>query len=76
VLDVSTTASYLQLYTSSYLDGSLVGKSGAGYLRHAAVCLECHGYPDGVNVPALGDIVLRPGRVERHTTAYSFHFAG
>ncbi len=76
VLDVSTTASYLQLYTSSYLDGSLVGKSGAGYLRHAAVCLECHGYPDGVNVPALGDIVLRPGRVERHTTAYSFHCAG
>jgi len=72
VLNVSTTEAYLQLYTAVSLDGSLVGKSGVPYGRHAGVCLECHGYPDGPNVPALGDIILRPGHPQRHTTAYAF----
>jgi aldose 1-epimerase len=72
VLEVSTTAPYLQLYTGASLDGSLMGKSGVVYQRHAGVCLECEGYPDGVNTPALGDIILRPGQPRRETTAYAF----
>jgi aldose 1-epimerase len=76
LLDVSTTASHLQLYTGASLDGSLIGKSGIPYTRHAGLCLECEGYPDGVNTPALGDTVLRPGKPRREMTAYAFLTSG
>ncbi len=72
VLEVSTTEPYLQFYTGKFLDGSLAGKSGSCYEQHAGVCLECHGYPDGVNNPGMGDILLRPGEVQRSKTAYAF----
>lgn len=72
VLDVSSTETHLQLYTGVTLDGFLVGKSGIPYTRHAGLCLECEGYPDGVNVPEMGDIVLRPGFPRRQATAYAF----
>ena len=75
VLDVTTTESYLQLYTGAGLDGTLTGKSGVPYARHAGVCLECEGYPDGANAPGLGDIILRPGHPQRQTTAYAFSIA-
>lgn len=71
-LDVSTTESHLQLYTGAMLDGSLTGKSGVAYARHAGVCLECHGYPDGANAPDFSDNILRPERPQRHTTMYAF----
>jgi len=71
-LDISSTESHLQLYTSAALDGSLIGKSGARYARHGAVCLECHGYPDGANATSFCDNVLRPGQPQRHTTMYAF----
>lgn len=73
VLEISTTASYLQLYTSRGLDGSLTGKSGTAYPAYSGVCLECEGYPDGAGTPALGDIVLRPGESKREVTRYAFH---
>ncbi len=69
---VQTTEGCLQLYVASSLNGALIGKSGRPYGRHAGVCLECEGYPDGPNTPALGDIILRPGHTARQTTAYSF----
>jgi aldose 1-epimerase len=71
-LTVSTSENSLQFYTGRYLDGTLVGKSGRSYESHAGLCLECQGYPDGANTPALGDIILRPGHPLRHTTIYAF----
>jgi aldose 1-epimerase len=71
-LEVMTTSNYLQLYTGAALDGSVIGKSDVPYMRHAGVCLECEGYPDGANVPSMGNIILQPGRVQRETTAYAF----
>jgi len=71
-LNISTTESHLQLYTSAALDGSLVGKSGVPYVKHAAVCLECHGYPDGANATSFCDNILRPGLPRRHITKYAF----
>jgi aldose 1-epimerase len=76
VLEVSTTNTHLQFYTGAGLDGSLIGKSGAPYPRFAGLCLECEGYPDGVNTPELGDIIVRPGRPQRHITAYAFSTSG
>ncbi len=72
VLEVTTTAPYLQLYTGAALDGSVIGKSGIAYRRHAGVCLECQEYADGANTPALGDTILRPGQLRRNTTVYAF----
>lgn len=72
ILDVFTTEEYMQLYTGVGLDGAVTGKSGSPYLRYAGVSLECEGYPDGVNVPAMGDILLRPGEIRQRTTAYAF----
>ncbi|MGI0134964.1 MAG: aldose epimerase family protein [Candidatus Micrarchaeaceae archaeon] len=71
-LEVSTTATHLQLYTATALDGSWMGKSGAAYPKYAGVCLECEGYPDGANQPHLGDIILRPGSPTREVTRYAF----
>lgn len=72
VLTVRTTEDCVQLYTGVSLDGSLRGKSGTPYGPHHGFCLECEGYPDGVNVPALGDIIVHPGQPRRHTTVYAF----
>ncbi len=71
-LNVSTTETHLQLYTAAALDGTLTGKSGVRYGRHAGICLECHGYPDGANAPLFSDNILRPERPQRHTTMYAF----
>jgi aldose 1-epimerase len=72
VLRVLTNEQYLQLYTSRAFDGTLIGKSGQPYARHAGICLECQGYPDGPNNPEMGDIILRPGQIFNRTTLYSF----
>ena len=72
ILDVSTTDAYIQLYTGAGLDGSVIGKSGARYARHAGLSLECEGYPDGENASSMGDILLRPGEIRQQTTAYAF----
>jgi len=72
VLEVYTDESGLQFYTGSALDGTQVGKSGRAYGPHAGLCLECQGYPDGASLPALGDILVRPGQPQRRTTHYAF----
>jgi aldose 1-epimerase len=71
-MEVSTTEDCLQLYTGAKLDGKLVGKSGRAYGPLGGLCLECEGYPDGANVPELGEIILRPGRVARQRSVYAF----
>jgi len=72
VLNVSTTEAFLQFYTGASLGGSLTGKSGARYGPFSGLCLECQSYPDGANNPGLGNMILRPGEILRHTTAYAF----
>ncbi len=71
-LEISTTATHLQLYTGAALDASLTGKSGDAYPQYAGICLECEGYPDGANRPHLGDIILRPGAPRKEMTTYAF----
>jgi aldose 1-epimerase len=41
ILDVSITTTRLQVYMGAGLDGSLIGKSGVPYQKHAGICLEC-----------------------------------
>ncbi len=74
-MEIFSTAPCVQFYTGVSLDGTLKGKSGRPYARYGGLCLECQGYPNGVNAPALGNIVLRPGQNYRQTTVHKFSFA-
>jgi aldose 1-epimerase len=71
-MEVLTTEPAIVLYTANYLDGSLRGKGGVGYGRHAAVCLETGRPPDAVHQPQFPATVLRPGETYRHTCVYRF----
>jgi aldose 1-epimerase len=70
LLEVHTTHDFLQFYTAAHLDGSIRGKSGRPYVRHGGLCLECQGYPD--SGAGFGDIMVRPGKPQRHRTVYAF----
>jgi aldose 1-epimerase len=72
VLECWTNAPYLQVYTASHLPTHYAGKSGWAYGQFAGLCLECEGYPNGVNAPQMGSIVVRPGDVQRTITIYKF----
>ena len=75
VLEVSTTSPGVQFYTGNYLDGSVVGKGGAAYGRHAGFCLETQDFPDAINkegLPGWPSIILRPGATYEHTVVFSF----
>ena len=71
-MEVLTNERCVQFYTGYYLDGSMSGKSGVPYERHHGFCLECQGYPDGVNHPEIADIVVRPGETYQQRTIYRF----
>jgi aldose 1-epimerase len=71
-MTVLTTNSYLQFYTGRFLDGSHIGKSGIAYGPYAGLCLECQGYPDAADARLRNEILLQPGRAQRHATAYAF----
>ena len=72
VLDVLSTEPAMVLYTGNYLDGTLRGKQGAVYGKHAGVCLETAHLPDSVNRPEFPSIILRPGQTYRQTCIYRF----
>ena len=71
-LTVTTDQPGVQLYSGNFLDGSLVGRGGVGYGRHAGFCLETQHFPDSPNQPAFPNTVLRPGETWRSRTAYAF----
>jgi aldose 1-epimerase len=72
VMEMSTTEPGVQLYTANFLDGSLTGKRGIVYRRHAALCLEAQHWPDSVNQPKFPSTILRPGQTYRQTTVHKF----
>jgi aldose 1-epimerase len=69
----------LQLYTSNFLAGELVGTSGRAYNRRDAFALETQHFPDSphhIDEPEWPSVVLRPGQVLRSRTTYRFGLAG
>ena len=71
-LEVTTTEPGLQLYTGNALDGTLRGKGGHAYGRHAGLCLETQHFPDSPNHLAFPSTILRPGCDFRSRTVISF----
>lgn len=72
LLEISTTEPAIQFYSGNFLDGSIVGKSGARFEKHAGLCLETQHYPDSPNQPAFPTTLLRPGQTFRSTTILKF----
>eukprot|EP01018_Ginkgo_biloba_P037742 Gb_35839 [translate_table: standard] len=70
VLEVWTNAPGLQFYTSNTLQ--IVGKGGAVYKPHSALCLETQGFPNAVNQPNFPSVIVYPGKVYRHTMVFKF----
>jgi aldose 1-epimerase len=72
VLEVSTTAPGLQFYSGNFLDGSLIGREGKSYEKHAGLCLETQHFPDAPNHPNFPSTILRAGEEYRHSTIFRF----
>jgi aldose 1-epimerase len=71
-MEAQTTQPGVQFYTGNFLDGTLTGKNGTAYQRHAGFCLETQHYPDSVNHPSFPSTILHPGQTYHHTTVYRF----
>lgn len=65
MLEVLTTEPYLQFYSGNYLDGSIKGKNGVPYQKHAGLCLE-------PNHPLFKKTLLEPGVPFYSKTIYKF----
>lgn len=72
LLNISTTAPGLQVYTADFGDGGVVGKHGHVYGPRSGICLEPQGFPDAVNHANFPSVLLYPGETYRQTTVYAF----
>jgi aldose 1-epimerase len=71
-MEVLTTEPGIQFYSGNFLDGTLEGKAGVPYQKHAAFCLETQHFPDSVNHPNFPPTVLQPDKTYKTTTVYRF----
>jgi aldose 1-epimerase len=69
-LEVLTTEPGIQFYSGNLLDGTLVGKHGARYRKHAALCLETQHFPNSPNTPQFPSTELRAGEQFASQTVY------
>ncbi|MCP8897701.1 aldose epimerase family protein [Gilvimarinus xylanilyticus] len=72
VLQVHTTEPGIQFYSGNFLDGTLTGKGGEVYEKHAGFCLEPQHFPDSPNQSNFKSIILQPGDVYSSTMTFSF----
>src|SRR5262249_60326548 len=72
VMEMLTTEPGVQFYTGNFLDGTVKGKGGVAYKKHAGFCLETQHYPDSPNKPDFPSVVLRPKQTYRQGTGYPF----
>ena len=63
------------MYTANYLDGSVSGKGGPVYRKHAGIALETQHFPDSPNHPDFPSTLLRAGETYRSQTEFRFGLA-
>jgi aldose 1-epimerase len=71
-LTVTTTEPGVQFYSGNFLDGTLTGRSGKLYGKHAGFCLETQHFPDSPNHPTFPSTQLLPGETYQSVTIFSF----
>ncbi len=75
VLTVETTQPGVQFYSGNFLDGTLHGKHGHVYAKHAGFCLETQHFPDSPNHPKFPTSELKPGETYHEVTIFTFSTA-
>jgi aldose 1-epimerase len=75
VLTVETTQPGVQFYSGNFLDGTLHGKHGHVYNKHAGFCLETQHFPDSPNHPKFPTTELKPGETYHNVTVFKFSTA-
>ncbi|XP_077234569.1 uncharacterized protein LOC143876758, partial [Tasmannia lanceolata] len=71
VMNLWTNAPGVQFYTANYVNG-VVGKGGAFYGKHSALCLETQGFPNAINQPNFPSVVVEPGEKYKHSMLFEF----
>lgn len=71
-MEIWTTEPGIQFYSGNFLDGTITGKGGWIYQKHAALALETQHYPDSPNQPDWPTTTLRPKQTYKTTTMYKF----
>ena len=71
-MTILTDQPAIQFYTGNFLDGTITGKGGRVYGKHAGLCLETQHYPDSPNRPEFPSTILRPGEKFKSTTIHRF----
>jgi len=72
IMEIHTTEPGVQFYTGNFLDGSIPGKDGQAYGKHAGFCLETQHYPDSPNKPSFPSVILEPGQKYTSQTVHKF----
>jgi len=72
MLEVFTSEPTIHLYTGNFLDGSIEGKNGKAYQKHAGFCLEAQRCPDSPNKPDFPSTIYSPARNYHQITIYRF----
>ncbi len=68
-------ATRIQFYSGNFLDGTLKGKHGHVYNKHAGFCLETQHFPDSPNHPKFPTSELKPGQTYHNVTTFGFSTA-
>ncbi|XP_055389670.1 galactose mutarotase [Condylostylus longicornis] len=77
-MEVATDQPGVQFYTSNFMpdpaknEAPIIGKEGAKYFKHGALCLETQKYPDAVNHENFPSIILNPKETYTHEVIYRF----
>ncbi len=71
-LEVYTTEPGVQFYTGNFLDGTITGKHGHAYNKHAGLCLETQHFPDSPNHSNFPWTILKPEQTYNSRTVYKF----
>jgi aldose 1-epimerase len=71
-LTAFTTEPGVQVYTSNFLQGELVGTTGKTYRQSAGFTLETQHFPNSPNQPSFPSTTLNPGTPFNSTTVFDF----
>jgi aldose 1-epimerase len=71
-LEIFTTQPGIQFYLGNFPGGSIIGKGGRVYEKHAGCCLETQHFPDSPNQPSFPTTVLKPAQQYGHESVLRF----
>jgi aldose 1-epimerase len=72
VMRLYTSEPGLQFYSGNFLDGTITGKNGQVYVKHAGLCLEPQRFPDSPNRLHFPNTILQPGETYWQTSVLEF----